>query len=116
MKMKKYVSFDAYFADQSATNQAIIRALRALAKRTARHLEESVKWGNGVWLAGTRPVAFVYSRPEYVEFGFFRATSLDDPDGLLEGKGAFVRHVKMRKPADVKRPGVAKLLRAAARR
>jgi len=115
MKMKKYATFDDYAAGQSPANQAIIRALRKMAKATSPRLVEAVKWGNGVWLAADAPVAFVYSRPDCVEFGFFRATSLPDPESLLEGKGAYVRHVKIRKPADARRPGVVRLLRAAAR-
>ena len=115
MPMKRYASFDAYARDQSPRNQAMIRSLRAIVKRSAPKLTESVKWGNGCWLAGEDPVAFVYSRPEYLEFGFFRATDLDDPAGLLEGKGRYVRHVKMRTPADTRRPAALKLLRQAAR-
>ncbi len=115
MKMKKFASFDEYMAGQSAANQSILRELRKLVKRAAPRLSESVKWGNGCWVAGQAPVAFVYSRPDYVEFGFFRATALDDPESLLEGKGRYVRHVKMRAPADTRRPGVARLLRQPAR-
>jgi hypothetical protein len=113
--MKRYSSFAAYARAQTPRNRSMIRALRALVKRAAPGLDETVKWGNGCWIKGDEPVAFVYSRPEYVEFGFFAATSLDDPAGLLEGQGRYVRHIKMRTPADVRRPAVARLLRQAAR-
>lgn len=113
MKMKRHADFDAYLAGQSPRNRTIIRGLRRLVKRAAPRLAETVKWGNGCWVAGGAPVAFVYSRPDYVEFGFFRAMALENPESLLEGKGRFVRHVKMRSPRDVVRPGVARLLRAA---
>ena len=46
MKMKKYGSFDEYFADQSPKNRSIIRTLRTFVKRVAPGLQESVKWGN----------------------------------------------------------------------
>ena len=115
MKMKKYATFAAYLAAQSPRNRTVIRALRALVKRTAPALDESVKWGNGCWVKDAEPVAFVYSRPEYVEFGFFHGSALDDPAGLLDGKGSYVRHVKMRTAADTRRAAVARLLRQAAR-
>src|SRR5215510_14467085 len=105
-KMKRYESFTAYAADQTPKNRAMIRALRTLVKRTTPELRESVKWGNGCWMKGDDPVAYVYSRPEYPEFGFFSGSGLKDPTGLLEGKGAYVRHVKMRTPADTKRTAV----------
>ena len=116
MKMKKYARFDEYLADQPAKNRSIIRALRRFVKRVEPELEESVKWGNGCWAKekvhkerlpkekvpkATVPVAYVYSAPDYVQFGFFHGSALKDPKGLLEGNGQYVRHVKVRKPSDI---------------
>lgn len=101
MKMKKYASFDAYLADQSAKNRAIIRALRKLVKHAEPKLQESVKWGNGCWVKGNAPVSYVYSAPDYVQFGFFRGSTLKDPKNLLEGNGQYVRHIKVRKTSDI---------------
>ena len=115
MKMKKYASFDEYFADQSPKNRSIIRALRMFAKRVAPALEESVKWGNGCWVKGKVPVAYVYSASDYVQFGFFRGSELKDPQRLLEGKGQYVRHIKVRKPSDIDEAAFRALLRQAAR-
>ena len=115
MKMKKYGSFDGYFADQSPKNRSIIRGLRTFVKRLAPELRESVKWGNGCWVKGKMPVAYVYSAPDYVQFGFFRGARLKDPRRLLEGKGQYVRHVKVRKPSDVDEAMFRALLLQAAR-
>jgi hypothetical protein len=115
MKMKMYGSFDDYLKDQSPTNQAIIRGLRRLVKRLEPGLSEAVKWGNGCWVGSNGPVAYVYSAPDYVQFGFFRGSSLKDPKGLLEGHGAYVRHTKVRKPSEIDERPFAALLRQAAR-
>lgn len=115
MKMKAYESFDQYLADQPRPNQALIRALRTFVKRRAPQLDESVKWGNGCWLKGKAPVAYVYSAPDYVQFGFFQGASLQDPKGLLHGAGKFVRHIKVRKRVDIDEAAFAALLRQAAR-
>ena len=115
MKMKKYASFDEYLANQSTKNRAIIRALRKFTKRTAPALEESVKWGNGCWLKGKMPVAYVYSAPDYVQFGFFRGAELKDPHKLLQGDGQYVRHIKVRKPSDIDDAAFRALLLQAAR-
>jgi hypothetical protein len=115
MKMKRYASFDAYLADQSPRNQAVIRALRRFVKRVAPKLEESVKWGNGCWLDGEDPVSYVYSGEDHVQFGFFGGSALKDPKGLLEGQGKFVRHIKLRKIADIDERALGALLRQAAR-
>ena len=101
MKMKKYASFDDYLDDQPSKNRSIIRALRRFVKRAEPGLEEAVKWGNGCWVKGKAPVAYVYSAPDHVQFGFVHGSALKDPRRLLEGNGQYVRHVKVRKPADI---------------
>jgi hypothetical protein len=116
MKMKSYASFDDYFAVQKPKNRSIIKVLRAFVKRTAPKLQESVKWGNGCWLTGKTPIAYVYSAPDHVQFGFFAGAGLKDPKGLLIGSGKFVRHVKVRKPSEIDEAAFAALLRQAARR
>jgi hypothetical protein len=113
MKMKRYATFDDYFADQTPKNRSIIRALRSFVKRAAPQLEESVKWGNGVWLNGTAPVSYVYSAPDHVQFGFFRGAKLKDPKGLLRGKGAYVRHVRIEKLSGFDAKAVRALLNQA---
>jgi hypothetical protein len=115
MKMKKYASFDEYLDDQPPKNRSIIRALRRFVKRVESGLEESVKWGNGCWVKGKVPISYVYSAPDYVQFGFFRGSALKDPRGLLEGNGQYVRHIKVRKPSDIDEDVFKALLRQAAR-
>lgn len=114
MKMKAYASFDEYLADQDPKNQAIIRALRKFVKRIAPGLTESVKWGNGCWLGTKGPVAYVYSDAGFVQFGFFHGSALTDPHGLLEGKGQYVRHIKVRSPSGIDEKAFAALLQQAA--
>ena len=115
MKMKAYASFDEYLADQAAKNRDLIRALRQFVKRVAPSLEESVKWGNGCWIQRKAPVAYVYSAPDHVQFGFFAGSALKDPDRLLQGQGKFVRHIKLVKRSDIDEKSFAALLRQAAR-
>jgi hypothetical protein len=115
MKMKKYSSFDEYLADQPAKNQTIIRALRRFVKRVAPRLQESVKWGNGCWVHGTAPVSYVYSAANYVQFGFFAGSALQNPKSLLEGAGQYVRHIKVYKTSQIDEGAFAALLRQAVR-
>jgi hypothetical protein len=114
--MKTYASFDDYLKDQSPNNRAIIRALRRFVKRAEPGLREAVKWGNGCWIGSNGPVAYVYSATGYVQFGFFQGASLKDPNGLLEGKGKYVRHIKVRHPSEIDERTFAALLRHAASR
>src|SRR5262249_6636769 len=114
-KMKAYASFDDYLKGQTAKNQVIIRALRKFVKRVEPGLGEAVKWGNGCWVGRNGPVAYVYSDTGYVQFGFFNGSVLKDPRELLEGKGQYVRHVKVRDPSEIDERAFAALLKQAAR-
>jgi hypothetical protein len=113
-KMKAYASFADYLAAQSPKNRVIIRALRRFVKRVEPSLAEAVKWGNGCWVGRNGPVAYVYSDAGYVQFGFFNGSSLKDPRRLLEGKGRYVRHIKVRDRSGVDEQAFAALLRQAA--
>ena|SRR5215471_18425242 len=115
MRMKAYATFAAYLADQAPRNQRVIRSLRKFVSRVTPQLEESVKWGNGCWLKGKAPIAYVYSAPDHVQFGFFRGSTLKDPKVLLEGQGQFVRHIKVVTPDDIDEAAFAALLKQAAR-
>ena len=115
MKMKAYATFDAYLADQPPRNRTVIRSLRKFVRRQAPHLAESVKWGNGCWVKGKSPIAYVYSAVDHVQFGFFGGSALKDTRGLLRGEGKFVRHIRVEKSADIDERAFATLLKQAAR-
>jgi len=51
---------------------------------------------------------------DHVIFGFVRGAMLRDPGKLLEGTGKYLRHVKLRSLADVRRPAVLSLLEESA--
>ena len=113
--MKSYATFDDYLEAQAPANRATIRALRRFVKAVAPALTEAVKYGNGCWVAGAEPIAYVYSDVGFVHFGFVMGASLKDPRGLLEGKASSVRHIKVRAPADIDRPAFGALLKQAVR-
>ncbi|HET7746324.1 MAG TPA: DUF1801 domain-containing protein, partial [Vicinamibacteria bacterium] len=49
----------------------------------------------------------------HVNVGFFRGAELVDPEGLLEGTGRFMRHVKLRPAEEVDERALRGLIRAA---
>jgi hypothetical protein len=57
--------------------------------------------------------AYIIPQKDYVNLGFYHAMTLPDPEGLLEGTGKSLRHVKVRTLADADRPAVRDLLIAA---
>ena len=59
--------------------------------------------------------AFVFTttHAKWVNLGFNFGAVLADPNGLLQGEGKMIRHVRIAKAADLDTPGVRELVRAA---
>src|SRR5882724_5344921 len=51
--------------------------------------------------------------PKGVNLGFNDGATLDDPKGILQGKGNRIRHIKIRTAADLKRPELRAYIRRA---
>lgn len=51
--------------------------------------------------------------PKGVNLMFNRGAELEDPDGVLVGEGKIIRHIKVRRPEDLKNPHLRKFIRAA---
>jgi hypothetical protein len=64
--------------------------------------------------AGYRGLVFVVApHRAHVTLGIARGAGLPDPAGLMEGTGRVHRHVKLRTGADLDRPELRALMRAA---
>jgi hypothetical protein len=61
----------------------------------------------------TEAFSHVAAYAGYVNLGFNRGAELPDPDGVLVGTGARIRHVRIAKAGDLAAPAVRALLRAA---
>ena len=106
-------------AKTNETGRASADAARALIRRLHPEVVEVV-WphqGTVGWGIGPRKMsehyAYLAVHPKHVNLGFYRGASLPDPGGVLEGSGVNMRHVRITDPADLKRPELAALLRAA---
>jgi hypothetical protein len=62
---------------------------------------------------GDAGFAYANAFTAHVNVGFFRGAELADPDGLLEGTGRFMRHVKLRPGEAVDEAALGRLIRAA---
>lgn len=95
--------------------EGVTRAVRNLIKKTLKGSEEYVNPWKIPSIDSNGPLCCFMAGKEHVTFAFMRGAALPDPQKLLEGTGKGVRHVKLRTVADVKRPGVRKLLADAAK-
>ena len=62
---------------------------------------------------GEAAFGYVNAFTSHVNVGFFRGAQIDDPDGLLEGSGKFMRHVKLKLGQDVDEIALTKLIERA---
>jgi len=90
--------------------ESVVKALRTLLKKAVKGGEEYVNPWKIPSMDSNGPLCFFMVGKEHVTFAFLRGAALPDPEKLLEGTGKGVRHVKLRSVADVKRPGVKKLI------
>jgi len=110
MKTKK----SPYVKDENPELRKVVRALRSYVKKTVPGTKETVNaWGIPTF-EGEHPFCFYMVGKKHVTFGFHFGTSLDDPEGLLEGTGKNIRHVKLRAVEDLERRGLLELVVGAA--
>ena len=107
------VWIDAY-VKKAGKLPGVAKAVRTLVKKTVAGCEEYVNPWKIPTFDLNGPLCFYMVAKEHVVFGFMRGAMLRDPEKLLEGTGKYLRHVKLRSLADVRRPGVRSLLEQAA--
>lgn len=69
--------------------------------------------GHPTACAGEAAFGYVNAFKAHVNVGFFRGAQLDDPGGLLEGAGKFMRHVKLSPEREVDAAALKKLIETA---
>ena len=103
---------EVYIQRQNEDKRSILEVLRNLIKETAPEFTESLKWGYPTYSDKTN-VIYLAAQKNHINFGFYQGGSLADPDELLEGTGAQMRHIKIRKEADIKSEAFKNLIRTA---
>lgn len=109
-------TFEDVVADVSSDMQAIAYALRSLLAEVMPNITE-VPWGNqkiAGYGVGPKKLSehFCYIAPQtaHVNLGFMYGADLPDPEGLLEGTGQVMRHIKIRSLTDVNKPAIKQLV------
>jgi hypothetical protein len=103
------------YVKEAGKFEGVAKAVRVLVKNAVKGVEEYVNPWKIPSFDSNGPLCCFMVGKEHVTFAFTRGAALPDPEKLLEGTGKGVRHVKLRRVADVKRPGVKKLIAQAAK-
>ena len=114
-------TFDDVIAEASPQVKEIALAARALLAEAMPGLTE-VPWGQQKTVGygvGPKKMSehFCYLAPQkrHVNLGFMYGAELDDPEGLLEGTGKLLRHIKIRSLEELRRPAVKSLVEQASK-
>jgi hypothetical protein len=86
-------------------------AVQAIEKHIP-HAKQTVKWGWPCWTGNGNIVSLIVMRKS-VNLELWRGAHLEDPDGVLEGTGKDLRHIKLRKAGDVRQKEIIRVLAAA---
>ncbi|HEX3322053.1 MAG TPA: DUF1801 domain-containing protein [Terriglobales bacterium] len=97
------------YVKTSGEFEGVAKAVRTL-MQAVKGVEEYVNPWSIPSFDSNGPLCCFMVGKEHVTFAFMRGAALPDPEKLLEGTGKGVRHVKLRSVADVRRPGVKKLV------
>ncbi len=108
-------ALESYIRQLPKHQQAIVHAVRAVARDAVPALSEDLKWGRPTFLLGSRRLAVVYGAGDHVKLGFFGTVALGNADAALEGTGKRMRHLKLHRADDVEPGSLTTLFRAAAR-
>jgi len=106
---------EQFLSTYPADVQALALKTRALVKEIVPDAQERVyeAYKTIGYGSGTKMDAmFCYIAPmkDRINLGFYRGVVLPDTEGLLEGTGKLLRHVKVRSMADVEKPALRQLI------
>ena len=82
-------------------------------RECGEEVRELLHDGHPIACVGDAAFGYVNAFRAHVNVGFFRGAELPDPEGLLEGSGKFMRHVKLRPEREVDSVALSSLIHAA---
>lgn len=112
-------TFDDLLEMTAGPLRPVAVALREAIVRLHPEVNEVVRLGDRAASYGVGPrkmiegYAYIMPHTNWINLGFYRGASLPDPEGLLEGTGAALRHVKVHTVDEARHAGLSALLTSA---
>jgi hypothetical protein len=111
--VKRDPAVDVWMHEHSGELGAIARRWFEVMRACGDDVRELLHDGQPTACVGDAAFAYVDAFRAHVNVGFFRGAEIADPDGLLEGVGKFMRHVKLGPDRDVDTTALRKLIQIA---
>lgn len=104
---------DAWMDEHPGELGAIARRWFQVMRDCGDDVRELLHDGQPTACLGDAAFAYVDAFKAHVNVGFFRGAEIADPEGLLEGAGKFMRHVKLRPDRDLDAAALSTLIATA---
>jgi hypothetical protein len=106
-------AIDTWMHKHSGELGLIARRWFEVIRECGGDVRELLHDGHPTACVGDAAFAYVNAFKVHVNIGFFRGAELADPEGLLEGTGKFMRHVKLGPERDVDPRALTALIESA---
>ena len=111
--VKRDPAIGAWMNERSGELGAIARHWFDVMRDYGDEVREVLHDGHPTACIGDAGFAYVNAFTAHVNVGFFRGAELADPMSLLEGKGKYMRHVKLRPDGAVDGMALIRLIESA---
>lgn len=106
-------AIEAWFQAHSGALRQVARRWWEVMRACGDEVRETLHDGCPVACFGDAPFGYVNVFTAHVNVGFFHGAALADPSHLLEGKGRFMRHVKLKADGQTDEAALRRLIQAA---
>ena len=106
-------AIEAWMHGHSGALGAIAQRWFEVMRACGDDVRELLHDGHPTACVGDAAFAYVNAFRAHVNVGLFRGAAIADPDGLLEGTGRFMRHVKLSPGRGVNATALMKLIETA---
>jgi len=111
--VKRDPAIEVWMRQHSSELGAIAQRWFEIMRDSGGDVRELLHDGHPTACVGDAAFAYVNAFKAHVNVGFFRGAEIADPEGLLEGTGKFMRHVKLRPARHVNATALMKLIETA---
>ena len=108
--VKRDPAIGVWMRDHSGPLGAIAQRWFEVMRNCGDDVRELLHDGHPTACVGDAAFGYVNAFTAHVNVGFFRGAEIADPEGLLEGTGRFMRHVKLRPGTDVDAAALMRLI------
>jgi hypothetical protein len=108
--VKRDPAIEVWMREHPGELGAIAQRWFAVMRDCGDDVRELLHDGHPTACLGDAAFSYVNAFRAHVNVGFFRGAEIADPEGLLEGTGKFMRHVKLRPGRDVDGTALMKLI------